>query len=469
MNGPASSDRIVVRGVYEIPEAARDAFASGYSDLLEQIGRDVLTGTFDDYDSSIFPKPEDLRAFEERSRAAARCIDERDDESTRGGRFSFRLELAASLFREPSFGFQRLVHLLASDLFERRVSGASLKPRIIDIDLSPLQGVYEVAYRSGGKSHSVKEIKNAFALEPDQPLLAFSLKPRSCLLPAEYRHMASEAFRGGCDIVELDTRDLDLSSGRLALLGDLTKDAFAHSKERVCRFSANVSGPVRVAAPVLKRLDDLHSGQPGPWVVKIDGNLDGLSTIQAIRSGELGLRQQPIITCYPVLKYALQPSLGPKAFVKMLAMSGVDIVYPGQSPSFKRDDRRIDTNAVSAAQAHYDSMDLGGYPMLSVAGGTFVNSVHATMSVLGHDIAFFVGGGIALSKKGVRKGAESYAKAIDLARRDLFRGEKIRGFLEDYLALIEPFVAGKVPPQYDIVEPRELKNLGRLHKSTNLT
>jgi hypothetical protein len=75
----------------------------------------------------------------------------------------------------------------------------------------------------------------------------------------------------------------------------------------------------------------------GSWVVKIDGNLDGLSTVQAIRSGTFNLHKQPILTCYPVLKYALQPALGRAGFVRMLALSGVDIIYPGQSPNFRED------------------------------------------------------------------------------------------------------------------------------------
>ncbi len=468
MTGAGGNQPVIVRGLYMAEKDAKQNINAIFTDFLTQIGRDILTGTFEDYDESIFPDKQSFSEFKARSAAAAKCIDERNDEEVREGRFRFRLELASTLFANPSYGFQRLIHTLASDLFERRIRDVTVRAQITDISFGALQGIYDAAYRA--RSHKISEIKQAFALDQDRPLLAFSLKPRACLSTNDYLHMVEEALDGGCQIVELDTRDLSLDDrDRDDLLVTLSERALGLSRERICRFSANLSGPAHVIKQTIERLSDVHArlDPKGPWVVKIDGNLDGLSTIQAIRSCFFKLHRSPVITCYPVLKYALQQGLGRDAFVKILAMSGADIIYPGQSPKFEGTDKRIDTQSVTGAQKHYKSMDLGGYPMLSVAGGVFVSSVHANMSVLGPNIAFFAGGGIALSKNGIRKGAQSFAGAVDLSCRDLFRGEKIKDLEKKFVELTGVFFDGRIPAEYDFVRPADLKHVER-HKSASL-
>ncbi len=463
--------RVTVQGYYQADAAPHDGFEKAFGDFVRQLERDAVAGTFEDYDRSIFENDAAHAAFVERSKEAARCYDARRDEHAAQRRFDFRLDLAAHLFADPAYGLQRLIHTLASDLFERRIEGIRGRVEVTDVDLSALQKTYEAAYRKPDRSHTIAEIKQAFALKADEPFLAFSLKPRACLLDDEYRRIAREAFEGGCHLVELDTRDLVFDDpDRLALLAELSQTALDLSRERVCRFSANLSGPSHVIRPVLERLSTLHAevNPEGPWVVKIDGNLDGLSTVQAIRSGKFELHRQPIITCYPVLKYALQSALGRTGFVRMLALSGVDIIYPGQSPSFRKD-RRIDTQQVTAAQEHYRAMDLGGYPMLSVAGGVFINSVHAMLSVLGPDIAFFVGGGIALSRRGIRTGAERYAKAITLSCQDLFEHRDIRDMQRQLVDLARVyFDSGDVPADFELVLPSELRAVPNLRHSKNL-
>jgi ribulose 1,5-bisphosphate carboxylase large subunit-like protein len=462
--------RVIVEGYYQADAAPGDGFDKAFAAFIQQIQRDVVAGTFDDYDRSIFGSEEAHAAFVERSEAAARCYDARRDDDTPQRRFGFRLELAAELFADPAYGLQRLIHTLASDLFERRIEGINGRVQVTKIDLSALQQTYEATYRQPNQSYTITAIKREFALQADEPLLAFSLKPRACLLDDEYLRIAREAFEGGCHLVELDTRDLVFTSDRLALLKKLSQVAIDQSRERVCRFSANLSGPTYIVRPVLESLSALHAeaNPEGPWVVKIDGDLDGLSTVQAVRSGRFSLYKQPILTCYPVLKYALQSALGRDSFVRMLALSGVDIIYPGQSPSFRKD-RRIDTQQVTAAQEHYRDMDQGGYPMLSVAGGVFINSVHAMLSVLGPDIAFFVGGGIALSKHGIRKAAEHFTKAIMLSRRDLFKQEKIGNLEGQFVELVRIyFDDGAIPAEFDLVLPNELRAIPGLRRSKNL-
>ncbi len=462
--------KVVVHAVYVLDEKAKGGFDEKFDDFLEQIGRDLLVGTFADFHESIFPTAANADAFRQRAIEVAACHDDRNDNEVEKNRFGFRVELDTSLFSDANYALQRLIHTLASDVFLRRISDHVGYVAVKTIDFGALKGTIEAAYRP--QSNDRTKIRQAFNLGGHRPLLAYSLKPRSCLLDDEYHAIAKQAFEGGCNIVELDTRDMLLhGTERLALLERLTTLALDLSKERICRFSANLSGPPRVIGPIYERLAQLHEAQApeGPWVVKVDGNLDGLSLVQAIRIGQFAAYVQPIITCYPVLKYALERALGADGFVRMLAMSGVDIIYPGQSPSFGNANGRIDTQRVAAAKQHYDAMDMGGYPLLSVAGGLAINSVHACLSVLGSDIAFFVGGGIATSKSGIESGARNFAEAIELACRDLFDRQKIKDLEAKFVDLSKVyFDKGKVPEEYEFIRPTTLKAILGRHKSTSL-
>lgn len=463
--------KLIVRGAYRSDKPGADGLKAAFDKFLQQIERDVIAGTFDDFNASIFPNTAAFEGFNKQTNEVSRAFSELDTEGLESGRFQFRLELDSALFSDPDYGLQRLVHTLASDLFERRVHEYSGKISISSIEFGAVKDAMVAAYRPA--SYTRSDIRAAFALKNNRPLLAFSLKPRGCLSDDDYVHLATAAFDKGCNIVELDTRDLAIDQGgaRLTLFKRLTQLALDRSEERICRFAANVSGPARILGPTLQALAKMHADHDPDtaWVVKVDGNLDGLSTIQAIRSGFYDLPKQPIITCYPVLKYALQSALGRNAFVEMLAMSGADIIYPGQSPDFGSSNNRIDPQMVAAAQSHYKKMANGDFPMLSVAGGIFINSVHACLSVLGPDVAFFAGGGIALSKKGIAKGAGNFAQAIELSCQDLFDGTRYRDLKAQLIDLSRIyFDDDKIPTDYELILPASLKNVPLVAESTNL-
>jgi len=462
--------KVIVHAAYILDDKAKSGFDEKFGDFLEQIGRDLLVGTFADFHKSIFPSAGNADAFQKRAAEAAGCHDDRNDADVAKNVFGFRVELDISLFADADYALQRLVHTLASDVFLRRISDHAGFVAVKAIDFAALKGTIEAAYRP--QSNDRAKIRQAFNLGDQRPLLAFSLKPRSCLSDDDYYAIVRQAFYGGCDIVELDTRDLLLhGADRLTLFETLTNLALDMSEGRICRFSANLSGPPRVIGPIYERLALLHEAKApqGPWVIKIDGNLDGLSLVQAIRAGQFTGYAQPIITCYPVLKYALERALGADGFVRMLAMSGVDIIYPGQSPNFGNANGRIDTQRVAAAKRHYEAMDMGEYPLLSIAGGLAINSVHACLSVLGPDIAFFVGGGIATSKQGIRSGASNFAQAIEYSCLDLFDGRKVDGLEAKFVDLSKVyFDKGKVPEEYEFIRPAMLKAVAGRYKSTSL-
>ena len=85
----------------------------------------------------------------------------------------------------------------------------------------------------------------------------------------------------GFHLVELDTVGLDLEPKTVDLLTGLSEKAVGVGKQnRITRFSINLSALAEVAIPICASLIEKV---PAPVVVKIDGGLDGITTIQAIR------------------------------------------------------------------------------------------------------------------------------------------------------------------------------------------
>lgn len=413
----AGASRITIRGYANVGAGNIEKAKPTFADALNQIQQDVISGTFGEYGERVFANKAAFDAFRGRARQLASVEDNTDHTSAASGQFRFTLSLDANLFANADTGMQKLVHVLVSDIFERKVAGEGFDGpfQIKDVDLGPLGDLVASKFRP--KSNTIKQIKTTFDLKPEEPLLAFSVKPRVGLSKGELKKVAIDVWDAGFHIVEMDTRDLDFSMSRRAELIELSEEALRHSKlGKVRRFSVNAGGPLYAAKGLLQELAKAHGKEA--WVVKIDGNLDGLSLIQALRRGDILTEgQQPIVTCYPLLKYALTRYLGPNTLVQMLARSGADIIYPGQRPQFAKD-AAIDGQYINAARQHYAAMRLGDYPMLSVAGGITAGQAHAFYTTLGGDIAYFVGGGVALAPNGIAKGAASFSAAVALAIKE---------------------------------------------------
>src|SRR5438045_2745346 len=74
-------------------------------------------------------------------------------------------------------------------------------------------------------THTIDAIRARFRLPEERPLLAFSLKPRVGLSFDETRKITIDVLRAGFNIVELDSRNLALSSAPLDQWIDLGKEA----------------------------------------------------------------------------------------------------------------------------------------------------------------------------------------------------------------------------------------------------
>lgn len=464
----ATSGNIVVHGVFEVegPPPTSTEYTNKFKGLFEefckQIGRNALVGTFDDFSQEIFPDRKSFNAFNRAAQKLSRCVSVNSDADIQNGRYQFKLTLDHAVFSDKLLGFQKLVHVLVSDLFELRgIGDLRGQVRITSVKLGGLVTIFQNAYRQ--RSHTIVDIRRHMELGADEPLLAFTLKPRTGLTDEDYKTFAAEVFDGGFNVVEMDTRDLDVTSAdRIALFEALTKIALKKSSgSKVCRFSANLSGPFHIVQPALEAIWRNHE-QAGTdaWVVKVDGNLDGLSTIQAIRNwcSDNDI-PQPIITCYPVLKYGLLRYLGPDTLYHLMVLSGADIIYPGSRPRFDAD-KAIDGAQLSPARSHYEGLRYpDGYPLPSVAGGTLIGHVPATLALLGTDIAFFVGGGIALSKMGVKEGAKAFRGALDESRKLLKEREWRKSNVRDRFVSFTRIYAKKgetLDPAFEMIDPCDL-------------
>jgi ribulose 1,5-bisphosphate carboxylase large subunit-like protein len=328
-------------------------------------------------------------------------------------RFSFGLP--AEMFPVDSGGLQLLVNLLAGDMFPTEVLGCRWSDvRVLTVDL-PLE-LRERAVRSFRRNaHTVEGIRAAFRLPKHRPLLAFSLKPRVGLTFTETRDVTLGVLRAGFNIVELDARNLALRSGPIEDWIRLGVEA-AQVGTHVTAFAPNLSIP----APQLLEMAAAWAGAVsahGPPVIKVDGGLDGLSSLQATRLALEG-DSSPIVTCYPILRNQLTSAIGDSTWVDFLSLSGADIIYPGGRPTFPNERRPVwgsHADGWSRAARLYDDMISRHWPMPTIAGGIHPGHLHACYELVGPKVGYFLGGAVALHPEGPVQGAKLCVEVLENA------------------------------------------------------
>lgn len=371
--------------------------------VLRQIANDAICGTFAEYPrlwAGKFEKPLNELSYYELVQIGSHL-------------FLFDLFIDESLFAVHPAGFQHLIGVLAGDLFKPRVTISKVElPESMQMEAKSL-------FRQN-KAYSISEIRKAFALQDEEPLLAFSVKPRNGLRFDVLQDITLEVLKAGFHIVELDTRNLNLQPKEIALLVDLSKRASEISKKRITRFSPNLSVPSHLIVDIASQF--VNAVDNGPAVIKIDGGLDGISSCQAIRSAfsnAAGASQRsPIITCYPLLRLQLKDKISDNLLVDTLTLSGADIVYIGARPSLPSSPRELDAadpGSIKNSVIRYHKFIDRNESMPTVAGGIQVNQLHAFYELLGPNAAFFVGGAVSLHKDGVAKGASLCVQIINQA------------------------------------------------------
>jgi ribulose 1,5-bisphosphate carboxylase large subunit-like protein len=382
-----------------------DATPDDIGGIARQVAADAVYGSFGDFRDEYWKKkwnsaPEDL----------VRVDAARDDNDHR--KFTIDISINPALYDVTRGGLQHFLGVLAGDLFYLRIPGFILKDiNVTKVEIPDgLSRALETTYRK--EAYSTQRIRSAFQLNSHDALLAFSFKPRVGLKADAIREITLGVLDAGFHIVEFDTRYLDLSDATVDFLLELAGEAAqVGGKGRITRLSPNLS----VAAPLA--LDLCHRfGKTSDWpyIVKVDGGFDGLSTVQEIRRQFAGTHA-PIITCYPLLRDQLASKIPPDTFVAALAQSGVDIVYPGKGPSVGKPFRELgqaESEAVGEATRRYRLLADKEWPMISLAGGVYAGQLHALFELVGPKVAYFLGGAVSLHRRGPVEGARLCSKVL---------------------------------------------------------
>lgn len=380
---------------------------------------DAVEGSFDEYPQHLKNM---LRLRATRIRDESRKYDKYQEVQ-----FSFGLPL--ELFPIESGGLQFLVNLLAGDMFPSQVLDCEWSNvRVLSIELPEEMTGQAIRLFRAGHANTIDAIREKFQLAEYRPLLAFSLKPRVGLTFDETRKITLDVLAAGFNIVELDARNPALQVAPLKDWIGLAKEA-ADAGQHVTAFSPNFSIP----APQLMDVANAwvqEISPVGPAVMKIDGGLDGLSSLQMVRS-MTDNSSAPIITCYPTLRNQLQSAIGEDTWVYFLSLSGADIVYPGGRPTFPRERRPVWGAHVqdwSRAARIYDQMISRRWPMPTIAGGIHPGHLQACYELVGPQVAYFLGGAVALHPRSLKEGArlcvEVLDNAITLAREAAANGNE---------------------------------------------
>lgn len=371
---------------------------------VQQCVDDAVQGSFDEY-------PAHLQGMV-RLRATLLSGWTVTEEATTYRQIHFALGLPDDIFPVEYGGLQLLVNLLAGDIFPSEVSGCRWSEVTVrSLELPILRARSIARFRSN--AHDIGSLRSTFGLAPNRPLLAFSLKPRVGPTFAEIRRVTLDVLNAGFNIVELDTRSLALASIPVERWVELGIEAAGKGKH-VTAFSPNLTIPAPQLLDVAARWVT-EVGPHGPPVLKVDGGLDGLTNLQSLRTALPGDRS-PIVTSYPLLHKQLASAIGNGTWTTLLGLSGADIVYPGGRPSFPNERRPVWASHVKdwfRAAGKYDGMIRQGWPMPTVAGGIHPGHLHACYELFGPNVAYFLGGAVALHPTSIEDGAKLCVEVLE--------------------------------------------------------
>lgn len=395
---------ICIRIHFEVLDGTKQAASADEAyKVAEQVNADALFGTFfefdwKEWDARMARRPEELSTF---------TFNEQPIDADRG-RYEFTLALNSELFPPEMGGLSHLIGVMTGDLFNFVLPPLTVKNFEVREIVAPDQWIskHKEAFRS--KANDIASVREQLKVEPELPLLAFSFKPRVGFHLQALRDIAIAVLDEGFSIVELDTRFLPLDRKHLEELKNLALEVSEKTKNKNGRLSLNFSLPSDI---LLEELESYLAMMPPPVVIKIDGGIGGFDAIQAVRRRGLcdSAGSPPIVTCYPLLRSAFGKLVPPDNILEGLMYSGADIIYPGRRPDLGTMRRSLDgtTNAsVIKAINRYRRFSNEGTFMPTIAGGIYAGQLHAYYELLGPNVAWFLGGGVALHKDGPREGAK---------------------------------------------------------------
>lgn len=402
--------------------------------------------------------------------ASNESVDEIDDQN-----FRFCLRINARFFSIEMGGLQHLVGILAGDLFHLNIPDSSIPGFEITVDRLDLPASLReqaIANFRKDSAHNIQSIREAFGLAEKRPLLAFSFKPRVGISKQSLRDVTLGVLEAGFNIVELDTRNLHLDDNHIDALLSIAEEVSNSSFGHVARFSPNLSLPSHEALRLCRQFIEV---QDPPYVVKIDGGMEGIGALQTLRkelndtSGHSGQMDQssersPITTTYPLLRKLLEGKVPGRDFVDLLSLSGADIIYPGGRPNLGGGARTLGTSRndqLVDSVIRYKRITDRGWPMPTIAGGVHAGELHAFYELLGPDVAYFLGGAVALHEDGPVKGAELCCRVIDEAvslRRQAGSDREVDDLSGNLIKEVEGSYGSGTDDRFGYRSPRDIIN-----------
>lgn len=379
--------------------------------VVDQVRADALFGTFAELDDAFWQPRMDRQPASLSQAELSGVVD--NDLETGLKRYEFELKLADDLFPPRHGGIQHLFGILAGDLLQFTLPPITIrKVEILNLELPGAWWTTQNEAFRDNASNSVAEIRRQFAIEDGMPFLAFSFKPRVGFRIEALEEVAKSVLEAGFNLVELDTRFLP-GNDQLEQLHHLAVRLAEHGpKSHVGRLSINLSLPPDL---LLEHVERLCRDISPPVVFKVDGGLDGMSGLQAVRRKGFtdANKSFPIITCYPLLRSTLARYVPADVLIDALGSSGADIVYPGGRPDLGKMLRSLggpEETSHAHAIGRYRRFVSRGWPMPSIAGGIYAGQLQAFYELLGPDVAWFLGGGVALHREGPMAGARLCVK-----------------------------------------------------------
>lgn len=279
-----------------------------------------------------------------------------------------------------------------------------------------------------GPKVGLEGVRDIFKLE-NQPLLAFTAKPRLGLNPDQFSKLCGLVAKGGADIVEDDERLVNPSYCNMKDRLEKTLVAVKEAERKTGRkkiYSINLTGRADRIISMFKELDKIarNKVQEGLECIKVDVLPAGFSALHSISEHFHNTKRDVIITVYPAMYTFYENIFADRAPILLLSrLSGADIIYAGTPIIRKRASGRIDTDILSRVKDHYYNEVLWEQSkmrkfkkcMPTVTGGVNPGTIELFYRYLGENIGFFIGSAIIGHPDGPFEGAQICKRAIEAA------------------------------------------------------
>ncbi|MFX0116276.1 MAG: type III ribulose-bisphosphate carboxylase [Candidatus Hodarchaeota archaeon] len=259
-----------------------------------------------------------------------------------------------------------------------------------------------------GPQLGIEGVQRLLKMEKPRPILGTIIKPKVGLNAKRHAEVAYEAYRGGIDFVKDDE---NLSSQKFCPFDDrviatLEKtDQIREETGREVIYAANISASSDI---MLKRAEFVK--EHGGTCIMIDFVTVGYSSLQFIRSQNLGLAIHGHRAMHAALDRVLDHGISMMVLAKFARLGGVDLLHTGTVVGKMEGEKQDITRINQFLQADW-SKHKSVMPVAS--GGLHPGFTPRLYELLGPNMVFNYGGGCHGHPEGTRVGAKALAQSLE--------------------------------------------------------